>query len=395
MTAYPKAGYKRICMVASTPLSIRLFMKSHIDKLREDCDVTITTSGPAEELAELLREGVSFRSLPIERKISIKKDCIALFQLWQFFRKKKFDSVHSITPKAGFLSMLAARLAGVPFRIHTFTGQVWATKRGVYRVILKFMDMLLARNATHLLADSHSQRAFLIKNKVVKAEAIDVLAEGSIAGVNMERFKSNPETRRQIRLRHQIQSGAVVFLYLGRLNQDKGIDDLTHAFQIAAAQNINIHLLIVGPNEVGLDFDIPMLEQQFPKRVSKVGYTDRPEDYLSASDVLCLPSYREGFPNTPLQAAAVGLPTIGSRIYGIVDAVEDGVTGILHKVGSRSEIADAMLNLASNENLRRRMGEAGRKRVIDKFSEKRVTKAFVDFYKNILLDSNNNAKAYL
>lgn len=376
-------GRKRICIVATVPFAIKVFMRAHIDVLKADYDVTLVASDSAKALAELLGDNVSYISLQIERKISIKNDVLALINLWRLFRREKFDGVHSIMPKSGLLAMIAARYAGVPLRLHTFTGQVWATQSGLRRLMLKISDKVLATNSTRVLADSHSQRLFLIENNIVKASKIIVLAEGSVAGVDVNRFKYNAKAHNQIRLQNKIHRGAIVFLFLGRLNHDKGLMDLSRAFAMAAKQDANIHLLVVGPDEENLDMEFSALAQKFPGRVHRVGFTDCPESYMAAADVFCLPSYREGFGSVIIEAAAVGLPSIASRIYGITDAVEDGVTGMLHAPATDHEIAEAMLRLASNKDLRSRMGKAARVRVMDKFSQARVTGAFVDFYREM------------
>lgn len=375
---------KRICIVATVPSAIKAFMRVHVGLLSVKHDVTLVANGSADDLSELLGDHVFFRPLQIKRKISIKDDILSLVLLWNLFRKEKFDCVHSIMPKSGLLSMVAARLSGVPLRVHTFTGQVWATQTGLRRSFLKLLDKILAMNATRVLADSQSQRLFLIDNKVVKCGSIDVLADGSIAGVDINRFKYNEGAHHQIRLNYQIPRDAVVFLFVGRLTYDKGLMDLSRAFAMAAKQNESIHLLVVGQDEDGLDVEFSTLAARFLSRVHRACFTDCPEDYMSAADVLCLPSYREGFGSVIIEAAAVGLPSIASRIYGIIDAVEDRTTGILHCPASDREIAEAMLLFASNKEMRRRMGAAARERVVGKFSELRVAKALFDFYDDIL-----------
>jgi len=355
-------------------------MRAHIEALKKVYDVTLVANGKANDLSGLLDRQVSFIPLQIERKISIKNDVLALIALWRLFRKEKFDCIHSIMPKSGLLSMLAARLAGVPMRLHTFTGQVWATKKGFPRFALRFLDKVLANCAIRVLADSHSQRMFLLENNVVKPNKIVVLAEGSIAGVDVNRFKYNPDARCQIRAHNKIPDNAIVFLFLGRLNRDKGVPDLAQAFASAAIQNTDLHLMIVGSDEEGLDAELMTLAHRFPGRVSSADFTNCPEEYMSAAEVLCLPSYREGFGTVIIEAASVGLPAIASNIYGITDAVEDGITGILHQPGSVREIAEAMLLFATDRKLCRRMGNAARERAINKFSERIVTKAFADFY---------------
>lgn len=387
MTERTNTGRSRICFVATVPFVINVFLRPHIDVLKVDYDVVLVANGTSEDLPGLINGYVSFVPMPIERKISIKSDVFALVSLWRLFRRERFTAVHSIMPKAGFLSMLAARLAGVRWRVHTFTGQVWATEKGFHRFVLKSFDRVLAMNATHLLTDSYSQRQFLIENKVANAAVIEVLAEGSFAGVNLERFTFSANARQQVRLRHRISDEAITFLFLGRLNLAKGLTDLARAFAMAAAQDPLIHLLVVGPDEGGLETEFSALAQRFPERIHRAGFTDRPEDYISAADVFCLPSHREGFGSVLIEAAAAGVPAIASRIYGITDAVEDGVTGILHSVNSAPELADAMLLLASDGELRRRMGSAARARAMEKFSEARVTRAFADFYRRILRSS--------
>lgn len=379
---------KRICIVATVPFALKWFMTSHIIMLREEYDITIVTNGSAEDLSGLLGRHVSFFPVRIERKISIRNDFIALFKLWRLFRNSHFDGVHSILPKSGLLAMLAAKVAGVPVRIHTFTGQVWANKKGLGRQALKYLDKVLAMNATRVLADSHSQSQFLIDNNVVNASSISVLAEGSVSGVDVSRFKFSADAREQIRLEKSIPPDAIVFLFLGRLSKDKGLLDLSRAFGIAAESDGKMHLLIVGPDEDSLESEFVALSVRFPGRVHRAGFTDCPEKYMSASDVFCLPSYREGFGTVIIEAASVGLPSIASRIYGIIDAVLDGITGILHSPKSEVEIANAMLLLASAGDYRLKMGQAARDRVLNSFSEKRVSEAFAGFYREIFRNRN-------
>ena len=381
---------RRICFVATVPIALKWFMSPHITLLKEKYDITLVANGSSADLVGLLDSNISFMPLKIERQISIKNDILSLINLCRLFHRERFDSVHSIMPKSGMLSMLAARLVGVPLRFHTFTGQVWVTQKGLRKFLLKFFDKFLVINATRVLADSHSQRLFLIENKIVSSRSISVLAEGSFSGVDLVRFNYNAIARHQVRLNYKIPSEGIVFLFLGRLKRDKGLVDLLRAFEIVAERKKNVHLLIVGPDEDNLETEVLTSVKRFPRHVHRFGYTERPEDYLSASDVLCLPSYREGFPNVPLQAASIGIPTIGSKIYGIIDAVEDGMTGLLHQPYSIEGLADAMLLLASNKDLRLRMGVAAHQRVMSKFSEQILTKAFADFYFEAFLQYENN-----
>ena len=320
--------------------------------------------------------------VPLQRKISPLSDLYALVRLYALFRQEKYAAVGSVTPKAGMLAMLAAAMAGVPFRIHIFTGQVWAARTGWKRWLLKAADRLMARLATHVLADSPSQRDFMVAEGIVAATKICVLGDGSICGVDGERFRPDADRRATIRRAHGIPDGATVFLYLGRLNRDKGMLDLADAF--ARQDRADAWLLVVGPDEEGMHDAMQARLGASRDRCRFVGYTDRPEDYMAAGDVFCLPSYREGFGMVIIEAAAAGVPAIASRIYGITDAVEDGVTGFLHSPGNAEEISRKMAAMIGDAALRAQMGRAARERALRLFSRQAVTQAWLDFYRQLL-----------
>lgn len=353
---------RRICFVVSSPMTVRAFLVSHIAHLSPHFDVAVAANADA-------IEGLSaplFR-IPIERRISIPNDLRALAQLVRLFRRERFDLVHSVTPKAGLLAMKAAWLARVPVRLHTFTGQVWVTRSGPARAFLRAMDWLIARCATHVLVDSRSQRDFLIAQGVVSAAKSAVLANGSICGVDGNRFRPRPQPR---------ADGEVVFLYVGRMAKDKGVPDLLAAFARVAQRHPAARLVLVGPDEERLE--------HAAERVHWVGGTDRPEDYMAEADVFCLPSYREGFGQVALEAAASGLPAIASRIYGVTDAVADGETGLLHPPGDVEALAQLMEKLLAQPELRGRLGNAGRSRALRDFSAKGVSQALLDFYRRTM-----------
>ncbi|MES2363881.1 MAG: glycosyltransferase family 4 protein [Pseudomonadota bacterium] len=369
--------------MATVPFAINVFLSPQLKRLSSAYDVTILANGVASDLIPTL-SGINFEPLDIERKIAVGHDITTFFYLWRFFRAQRFDVVHSIMPKAGLLAMMAAKVAGIPFRLHTFTGQVWATQRGIRKALLKALDGLMARCATRVFADSHSQRRFLIEQKIVLPARIGVLADGSAAGVDMKRFSADHDARLDLRRRLQIPEKDLVFLFVGRLTRDKGLLDLVQAFTRVAVGNECVHLIIVGPDEEGLGREIAGLAHAVSRRVHMAGFTSEPERYMRAADVLCLPSYREGFGAVIIEAAAVGLPAIASRIYGVTDAVEEGVTGILHRPAAIPEIVNAMVLLASSKAVREAMGTAAHARVAEKYSEERVVGAFADFYKLIL-----------
>ena len=369
----------RVCLVVSSPMTVQAFLSEPIRRLSEYYDIHIVANlGPGESLIGL---DDSTKDVPvrIERKISPWHDLAALYRMFRLFRQCRFGLVHSVTPKAGLLAMTAAFLAGVNVRIHTFTGQVWATRTGVSRWLLKCADRLIAWLSTDILADSPSQHRFLLEEGVISEAGSGVLAQGSISGVDVSRFKPDAAARARIRGELHFSEDDVVFLYLGRLNHDKGLLDLASAF--AGMDNAAAQLLVIGPDEEGIGPQMLQRAEGNAGRVRFVGFTDRPEEYLSAADVLCIPSYREGFGNTVIEAAAVGIPAIGSRIYGLVDAISENDTGLLFEVGNVNELQACLLALSNDKALREKLGRQARERVLAKFTSERLASAWLDYYR--------------
>ena len=268
--------------------------------------------------------------------------------------------------------------------MHTFTGQVWATRTGVARALLRTADQVTAHLATHVLTDSESQRVLLIDQGIVPAAKLAVLAQGSLSGVDLLRFRPDPAARVRVRQGQSIPENAIVFLYLGRMQRDKGVIDLARAFASVAASLPNVHLLLVGPDEGHLITEIRLAAGACSERLHTLGFSNRPEEFLAAADVLCLPSYREGFPKVLLEAAAAGIPAIGSRIYGITDALVEGETGWLFPAGNVPQLAHTMGVAAGDAELRARFGQTARERAERSFSATVVTDAWLQYHKNIL-----------
>lgn len=373
---------KKICFVVSSPLTARAFLSGHFAALsgRYLLDLAADTEG-TDDLGDI---SIHARIFPvhIRRQIAPMADLKAIIKLVLLFRRERYSAVSSVTPKAGMLALLAAVLAGVPLRIHIFTGQVWATRSGWRRGLLKAADRCMALLATHVLADSPSQRGFMVAEGVVAAGKASVLGGGSICGVDGNRFRPDAERRVSIRRAHGIPSDSTVFLYLGRLNRDKGMLDLADAFALLG--KVDAWLLVVGPDEECMHAAMQARLGTARDRCCFVGYTDRPEDYMAAGDVFCLPSYREGFGMVVIEAAAAGVPAIASRIYGVTDAVEEGVTGLLHAPGDVAEIAATMAALVGDPARRLAMGSAARERALRLFSGEAVTAAWFSFYAKLL-----------
>ncbi|MCK5347697.1 MAG: glycosyltransferase family 1 protein, partial [Candidatus Heimdallarchaeota archaeon] len=214
---------KKVCIVVSSMMTVKAFLIEHIAALSQKYEVSVVAN--TKDIEFFSNVGVKAILIPIciERKIDLWSDFKVLFQLFCLFRKARFDVVHSVTPKAGFLAMIAGVLLRVPIRIHIFTGQVWVTSVGPMRWVLKSVDCLLAFLTTDVLVDSFSQQQFLIKENVVNANKTRVLAKGSISGVDIVRFSPNSSIRKKIRRTENLSDLDIAFLYLGRLNKDKGL----------------------------------------------------------------------------------------------------------------------------------------------------------------------------
>lgn len=373
-----------LCFVVSRPMTARVFLAEHLLALGKCYDVDLVCDLEGGHRLEQIEGRIGIVSVAIKRKVSPAADFAALLSLYCQFRSKPYAVACSMTPKAGLLSLLASFCGRVPVRIHIFTGQVWVTRSGVKRWLLKMIDKLMACLATDLLADSPSQREFLIAEGVVRPEKIQVLAGGSICGVDVERFRARPGMRDSLRQELGIPEDAVVVLFLGRMNRDKGVLDLARAYADLAVKNQGLWLLAVGPDEEKIQANVAAICAEVSSRTRLLGFTDQPERFMVAADIFALPSYREGFGSSVIEAAACGVPSVCSRIYGLTDAVVDGVTGVLH---TPADVTDIKIRLEQllDPSLRERLGEAARNRAVNEFSQQRLTDGMLSFIESCLV----------
>jgi len=379
---------KKICYIVTLPAVVNSFLRAHIQAAAEVFEVSVICS----PVDEYLLEGLSARIfyLPIERKPSPLRDIISFWKIYRLLRCEKFDIVHSIMPKTGFMAMLTSWIVRVPCRIHTFTGQVWVTQHGVRRVLLKLVDKLIGAFATEVLADSASQRDFLIDQGLLPQSKVTVIGAGSICGVDPLRFQPDRAEKQNVRNELRIAQDAKIILFVGRLNIDKGMLDLAAAFFILANKYPNLVLLLVGAEE-NVSFkkmqDICDVE---PERFHYVPFNSKPERYMAASDIYCQPSYREGFGMTLIEAAACGVPAVASRICGIVDAVEDGRTGLLFEAGSVAGLVSALSKIIDNDIFLSFLGRAARLRALELFSANKITEGMMLIYQNNFINRSEN-----
>ena len=330
---------------------------------------------------------VEVHHVPFVRKIAPLADLKSALHLLALIRRIRPQVIHSITPKAGLLAMVAGYVASVQHRWHTFTGQVWATKHGPLRLILKNLDRVTVLFATKIFADSLSQTRFLSSEAVISLERITVLGAGSIAGVDINRFQSNPTSRRT--LRHTLGTSAetFVFVFVGRLVRDKGVFDLVKAFNNLSGIKSDFELWLVGPDEEAHSPKLIALTSVPGMPIRYLGATSTPEIFMSAADVLVLPSYREGFGSVIIEAAACGIPSIAYAVDGVVDAVSDGTTGLLVKAGDIDALASAMETLANDSELLHSLGARARERAVRTFSSDEITDAWIQYYQSQFLNN--------
>jgi glycosyltransferase involved in cell wall biosynthesis len=371
---------KKLVFLTSHPMSIVVFMLPHLRALQYCFILQVLANTHEKNLLQKRGLDVAVDFTPIERKISPLADIAALWILFKKFRAERPDAVHTLTPKAGLLGMCAAWLARVPVRVHTFTGQVWVTRQGPMRWLLKIADKCIAAFSTDVLVDSPSQRSFLIQEHVVCAESSVVLGAGSICGVDTQRFSPSLAARKQVRSEMGSATDALVCLYLGRLNRDKGVLDLASAFAQVAKRHPKAELWVVGPDEDDIFEQMQVLLDTCSQQVRRLGYTNEPERFMQASDLFCLPSYREGFGSSVIEAAACGVPALASRIYGLQDAVVEGETGWMYEVGNVDDLAYQLETLLNAPLQLRHMGQAARTNAERFFEQNLIVSEMVRFY---------------
>ena len=377
----------KIAIISSGIVNINTFLKEQIKVLikKYNAKITIiTNTGASEELyKELKNLNVKIINISFERKPNILIDILTFINLSIILKKSDFDLTVTITPKAGFLGTLASFFKRIPIRIHIFTGQVWVNKTGILRFFLKLADKIIYRLSTKCLIDSKSQQEFLVKENVIRNLDSDVILNGSICGVDINKFKPNLEIRKKIRKEIKVNDNDIILLFVGRLNKDKGVFDLLKAFNSLSKKFSNIKLLMVGSDEENF---FEFLQKNYSNLTNKViikNFTLETEKYYICSDIFIMPSYREGFGLASIEASSCGLPVIASNIYGLIDSVKDGVNGFLHEPGEEKKIELLVSKLIQNKNNIKDLGSNGRILAEEKFSQNKVINFFCDYLNNV------------
>lgn len=374
---------KKIIRAVTVPQSLG-FCREVMIKMRDKGYEMVAVSSPGPEL-DAIRDNDGFWTIevPMARRISILSDIKSLFKMINVFRKEKPYMVHSMTPKAGMLCMLASWLTGVPVRVHMFTGLVWPTSKGLKRKILMATDWLTCACATHVLPEGQGVLNDL-KNGGITKKPMKVLGYGNVKGVDMEKF--NPARFADVKK----DESKFTFMFVGRIVGDKGINELVEAFTMLHDKYQQTRLVLVGKYEENLDpvKRITLDRIKANPAIDAVGPKygdDLLVEYMKA-DCHILPSYREGFPNTPMEAGALGLPNIVTDINGAREIVVDGENGLIVPPRTVQPLYDAMERMVTDTAMREKMKQNARLMIDSRFEKNFVQGCLMNFYNKVLDD---------
>ena len=385
---------KKLIRITTVPISFKVLLKGQLRFMASNGFDVKGVSSEGEELREVREnEGVVMEAINMSRKITPFQDFKSLWKMWNFLRKEKPQIVHTHTPKAGIIGMLAARLAGVPHRLHTVAGLPLMEATGIKRKILNFVEKLTYSSATRVYPNSKGLYDFILQNNFTQSNKLKIIANGSSNGINTTFFSPAQVSEiEKVALREKlnIQPDDFVFVFVGRIVSDKGINELIKAFsELQAVENnelMGIKLLLVGGLENDLDPLNPetLAEINQNKDIISVGFQQDVRPFFAISDALAFPSYREGFPNVVMQAGAMGLPSIVSDINGCNEIIVEGENGLIIPPKNVEKLKEKMLTLAKDKNLYTKLKGNSRRMIENRYEQSVVWNALLEEYEGLL-----------
>jgi len=385
---------KKLIRITTVPISFKVLLKGQLRFMASNGFDVKGVSSEGEELKEVREnEGIVMEAINMSRKITPFQDLKSLWEMWNFLRKEKPQIVHTHTPKAGIIGMLAARLAGVPHRLHTVAGLPLMEATGIKRKILNFVEKLTYSSATRVYPNSKGLYNFILQNNFTQSNKLKIIANGSSNGINTTFFSPAQVSEiEKITLREKlnIQPDDFVFVFVGRIVSDKGINELIKAFsELQTAKNnelTGIKLLLVGGLESYLDPLNPetLAEINQNKDIISVGFQQDVRPFFAISDALAFPSYREGFPNVVMQAGAMGLPSIVSDINGCNEIIVEGKNGLIIPPKNVEKLKEKMLTLAKDKNLYTKLKGNSRRMIENRYEQSVVWNALLEEYEGLL-----------
>lgn len=379
---------KKLIRITTVPLSLNKLLEGQLHYMSSFYEVTAISSNPEELNKVRNKEGVSVFPIEMTRKITPVQDLIAVIKLYRFLKKEQPFIVHTHTPKAGTVGMLAAKLAGVPFRLHTVAGLPLLEAKGMKRKVLNGVEKITYACATKVYPNSKGLQNIIIENNFTTVNKLKIIANGSSNGINTTYFSQenvSDSLLKKLQKELNISEEDFVFVFVGRIVKDKGINELVSAFSKLSDDNDNIKLLLVGPLESELDPLKPetLLAISSNKQIISVGYQDDVRPYFAISNALVFPSYREGFPNVVMQACAMELPCIVSDINGCNEIIKNNKNGTIIPV-KNSEVLYATMKLyLENPNQLLQMKKGIRAEIQEKYERNVVCGALLNEYKNL------------
>ncbi len=378
---------KKVIRTAAVPGSLYGLLKGQLRFLNQHYEVIgLASQGPLLQKVKE-REGIRTIAVEIDRSINPIKDLVSLYRLYKVFRKEKPYMVHSITPKAGLLSMMAAYLAKVPVRAHTFTGLIFPTKTGIMKRLLLFFDKVICRFATHIYPEGNGVKNDLIEYRVTQ-KPLNVIANGNVNGKDLEYYDRALFTGDSLVKKKEslgIGENDFVFVFIGRLVNDKGINELVGAFCDLLSQHENVVLLLVGSykGETDLLPNVTWQKINNEPRIICAGPQDDVRPFFCISNALVFPSYREGFPNVVLEAGAMALPCLVTDINGSNEIIEHQKNGYIIPSKDKKALFDAMKLFMEHPEMLKKMADQARPIIAEKFEQSIVWKALLNEYKRI------------
>ena len=379
---------KKLIRITTVPISLEKLLENQLRFMKENYLVTAISADKERLLTFGEEEGVSTFHLELTRKITPIKDVIAVLKLYTYLKKEKPQIVHTHTPKAGMVGMLASYLAKVPNRLHTVAGLPLLESKGFKRKVLNFVEKITYSCATKVYPNSFGLKAIIIEAQFCKVSKLKVLANGSSNGIDTSTFDPENFSKEQnkiLRKELALAEEDVVFIFVGRLVGDKGINELVAAFDTLTKRFQNIKLLLVGAFESDLD---PLNNQTLKmidgnSAILSAGFQQDVRPYFAIADALVFPSYREGFPNVVLQAGAMGLPSIVSDINGCNEIIKEEENGLIISVKDSEAIYKAMKRVLEDSVLKNKLQNNARNMITELYEQKVVWNALLKEYKSL------------
>lgn len=379
---------KKLIRITTVSMALTTLLKGQLRFMNQYFDVLAVSSGGGTFDDVAKNEGVKTHPLTMSRTITPFKDLISLYKLYKLFKKEKPFIVHTHTPKAGTLGMIAAKLAGVPHRMHTIAGLPLLIVSGPKRVLLNTVEKITYACATKIYPNSFAMKDIILQQGFTKESKLKVIEKGSTNGVDTDHFDSklfDEATKSKLKSELGFNEKDLVFVFIGRIVKDKGMNELMQTFNKLNSEYPNTKLLLVGPYENHLNPLAPESYELIKNHASicHVGYQKDVRPYFAISDVLAFPSYREGFPNVVMQAGAMGLASIVTDINGCNEIIENGKNGLIIPPKDEDALLDAMKYMINHPEERISMANSSRSKIENNYQQKIVWNALLKEYQNL------------